>query len=314
MEFKDYYKILGLTKEASQDEIKRAYRRLARKYHPDVSKEPNAEERFKEVSEAYEALRDPEKRAAYDSLLSGQWREGQEFRPPPGWDSGFEFSGGGFGGDNEHFSDFFEALFGRMGASGRGARTRSGIRGDDHHARIKITLEDAFNGATRLVTLQLAESDAQGRVTLRPHTLNVKIPAGVAEGQRIRLAEQGGQGFGNAPRGDLYLEIMFETHPLFKADGRDIHLNLPITPWESALGAKIPVPTLGGKVDLKIPAGTQSGQRLRLKGRGLPGQPPGDQYVVIQIHAPKAASETQRKLYEQLAEAMPFNPRAHMGV
>jgi len=313
MEFKDYYKILGLAREATQDEIKSAYRRLARKYHPDVSKEANAEERFKEVGEAYEALRDPEKRAAYDGLLDGRWQEGQEFRPPPGWDSGFEFSGG-FGDEAaaRHFSEFFESLFGGGGV--RGARTRGGIRGEDHHARIKIGLEDAYHGATRTITLQTAQTDAQGRVALRPHSLNVKIPAGVTEGQRIRLAGQGGQGMGNAPPGDLYLEILYEAHPLYKADGHDIHLNLPVTPWEAALGAKVPVPTLGGTVDLKIPAGTQSGQRLRLKGRGLPGTPPGDQYVVIQIHAPKAETEEQRRLYEQLAEAMPVNPRASLGV
>jgi curved DNA-binding protein len=313
MEFKDYYKILGLAREATQDEIKSAYRRLARKYHPDVSKEANAEERFKEVGEAYEALRDPEKRAAYDHLLDGRWQEGQEFRPPPGWDSGFEFSGG-FDEDagGRHFSEFFETLFGGLG--GRRARARGGIRGDDHHARIKIGLEDAYRGATRTITLQVAEGNAQGTVDLRPHSLKVKIPAGVTEGQRIRLAGQGGRALGNAPRGDLYLEVLFEPHPVFTADGRDVFINLPIAPWESALGAKVPVPTLGGTVDLKIPAGTQSGQRLRLKGRGLPGSPPGDQYAVIQIHAPKAENEAQRRLYEQLAKAAAFNPRAAMGV
>jgi curved DNA-binding protein len=311
MEFKDYYKILGLERKATQDEIKSAYRRLARKYHPDVSKVADAEERFKEVGEAYEALRDPEKRAAYDGLLDGRWQEGQEFRPPPGWDSGFEFSGG-FGDEAaaRHFSDFFESLFG--GGAVRGAR--GGIRGEDHHARIKIALEDAYHGASRTITLQAARTDEQGRVALRPHSLNVKIPAGITEGQRIRLAGQGGQAMGNAPPGDLYLEILFEAHRLYKPDGRDIYLDLPVTPWEAALGAKVPVPTLGGTVDLKIPAGTQSGQRLRLKGRGLPGKPPGDHYVVIQIHAPKAENEQQRRLYEQLAEAMPVNPRASLGV
>ncbi len=311
MEFKDYYKILGLARGATQDDIKRAYRRLARRYHPDVSKEPRAEERFKQISEAYEALRDPEKRAAYDSLLNGRWREGQEFRPPPGWDSGFEFSGAKTGGAGERFSEFFESLFGGMGV--RGARRRSGMRGQDHDARIKIRLEDAFHGATRAVTLQQAGSDAGGRVALHPRTLNVKIPPGVTEGQRIRLAGQGGQGDGGARRGDLYLEILFEPHPFFKADGRDIHLDLPITPWESALGAQIPVPTLGGKVQLRIPPGTQSGQRLRLKGRGLPGKTPGDQYVTVQIHAPKAETAAQRRLYEELARAMPFNPRNSVG-
>lgn len=301
MVFKDYYKTLGVTREASRDEIKRAYRRLARRHHPDVSETPGAEERFKQISEAYEALRDPEKRAAYDSLLKGRWREGQAFRPPPGWDGGLKFSGGKTGA-GERFSDFFESLFGR---AGRGARRRGVAAGEDRHARIKISLDDAFQGATRAITLQQAGSDAAGRMALHPRTLNVRIPAGVIEGQRIRLAGQGG-------RGDLYLEILFEPHPFFKTDGRDIHLNLPVTPWEAALGACIPVPTLGGRVQLTIPAGSQSGRRLRLKGRGLPGKPPGDQYVTVQIHVPRAETAAQRRLYEQLARAMPFNPRTVM--
>jgi curved DNA-binding protein len=317
MQFKDYYKILGLSREATQDDIKRAYRKLARKYHPDVSKETDAEARFKEVSEAYEALKDPEKRAAYDSLLDGRWQEGQEFRPPPGWDAGFEFSGGGFTGSGaEHFSDFFESLFGGMGGPFGGARhagARGGMRGENHHARIQISLEDAYHGATRAITLESPQTDDQGHVVLRPHTLNVKIPPGVIEGQRIRLAGQGGKGMGNASAGDLFLEIMFKPHPLFQADGRDIYLNLPITPWEAALGTQIQVPTLGGKVDLKIPPGTQSGQKLRLRGRGLPGKTPGDQYVLVQIHTPAAKTDEQRRLYEQLAKSTSFNPRARMG-
>ena len=315
MEFKDYYKILGLAREATQDEIKRTYRRLARKYHPDVSKESDAEERFKEVSEAYEALKDPEKRAAYDRLLSGEWQAGQEFTPPPGWDAGFEFSGGGFtGADAGQFSDFFEALFGGGSAFGRGRHGGAGLRGEDHQARVQIGLEDAYHGATRTLTLQVPEVDARGRVTMRPHTLNVKIPPGITEGQKIRLSGQGGAGMGGAARGDLYLEILFESHPLYRVEGRDVYLNLPLAPWEAALGATVAVPTLGGTVDLKVPAGAQSGQKLRLKGRGLPGSPAGDQYVVLQIRTPKAETSEHRRLYEQLARAMPFNPRERMGV
>lgn len=313
MEFKDYYKILGVGRDVTQDDIKRAYRKLARKYHPDVSKAADAEERFKEVSEAYEALKDPEKRAAYDRLLSGDWRAGQEFTPPPGWDSGFEFSGGGFTqADASQFSDFFESLFGGRGGP-RYAYTRTtSLRGEDRHARIQITLEEAFHGVERAITLQVASIDAQGTVTTRPHTLRVKIPAGVTAGQKIRLAGQGAPGLGQASAGDLYLEILLAPHPIFEADGRDIYLQLPITPWEAALGAKIKVPTLGGRVDLRIPPGSQSGQKLRLKGRGLPGTHLGDQYVVLQIRTPQPHSEAQEALYQRLAEAMPFNPREHL--
>lgn len=315
MEFKDYYDIMGLARDASQEDVKRAYRRLARKYHPDVSKETDAESKFKEIGEAYEVLKDPEKRAAYDQLLAGGHRGGEEFRPPPGWDSGFEFSGGGFTeADAGAFSDFFESLFGggafRSAAGGR----RDGLRGQDHHARVQIDIEDAYRGATRAITLQVPEVDRSGHVRTRSHTLNVKIPAGVREGQQIRLAGQGAPGAGNAPAGDLYLEILLAPHPVFQAEGRDIYVSLPITPWEAALGAKVPVPTLGGKVEMKIPAGAQSGQKLRLKGRGLPGKPAGDQYLVLQIHTPEATTQAQRDAYERLAREAPYNPREHLGV
>ena len=316
MEFKDYYEIMGLARDASQEEVKRAYRRLARKYHPDVSKESDAESRFKEVGEAYEVLKDPEKRAAYDQLLAGGHRGGEEFRPPPGWDSGFEFSGGGFtdSADAGAFSDFFESLFGGGGFRAAGGGRRRGYRGQDHHARVQITIEDAYRGATRAITLQVPEVDSSGHVRTRNHTLNVKIPAGVREGQQIRLAGQGAPGAGNAPAGDLYLEILIAPHPVFQAEGRDVYVSLPITPWEAALGAKVPVPTLGGKVEMKIPPGAQSGQKLRLKGRGLPGKPAGDQYLVLQIHAPQAVTQAQREAYEELARTAPFNPREHLGV
>ena len=315
MEFKDYYEIMGVAQDASQDDVRRAYRRLARKYHPDVSKEADAETRFKELGEAYEVLKDPEKRAAYDQLRAGGYRSGEEFRPPPGWDSGFEFSGGGYTeADAGAFSDFFESLFGAGAVHGHGARRRPGRRGQDHHARIQINVEDAFRGASRSITLQVPELDNNGHVRTRSHTLNVKIPAGVKEGQQIRLAGQGTPGMGDAAAGDLYLEILFAPHPIFQADGRDIYVNLPITPWEAALGAKVPVPTLGGTVEMTIPAGAQSGQKLRLKGRGLPGSPPGDQYLVLQIQTPKATSPSEREAYEQLARAVSYNPRAHLGV
>lgn len=314
MEFKDYYQILGLARDATQDDIKRAYRKLARKYHPDVSKERDAEARFKEVGEAYEVLKDPEKRAAYDRF-GAEWKAGQEFRPPPDWNSGFEFSGGGFT-EGRDFSDFFETLFGRV-QRGRGQSRRwSGeVRGagEDHHAKIAITLEEAYRGAARTVTLQAPEVTPDGHVTTRNHGLNVKIPKGVTAGSRIRLAGQGASGMGGGPKGDLYLEIAFQEHPLYRADKRDIYLDLPVTPWEAALGQTVTVPTLGGRVDLKLPEGAQSGQKLRLKGRGLPGDPAGDQYVILKIITPKAETPAARAFYERMAAELPLNPRAGMG-
>jgi len=324
MQYKDYYKILGVERSATQEEIKRAYKKLARKYHPDVSKEKNAEEKFKEVNEAHEVLKDPEKRAAYDRL-GANWKAGQEFRPPPGWDTGFEFRGapgagfGGFGGagfEGMHggsFSDFFESLFGHGSPFGNefreGTRRGGAFRGEDHHARIEISLEDAYSGATRQVKLERPQVDSRGHVATRTHTLNVRIPAGVTTGQQIRLPGQGSAGVGGGPSGDLYLEIEIAPHPHFEPKGHDIHLTLPVTPWEAALGATLPVPTLGGTVEMKIPAGARAGQKLRLKGRGLPGTPPGDQYLVLQVVAPPANTPAQRRLYEEMARAMPFNPR-----
>jgi curved DNA-binding protein len=315
MEFKDYYKALGVERDAGQDEIKRAYRRLARKYHPDVNKAGDAEQRFKEVGEAYEVLKDPEKRAAYDQIGSG-WQDGQEFRPPPDWNAGFEFSGGGYTDASAQFSDFFEELFGRPGM-GRGFQTRRGAfraKGEDHHARIMIDLEDSFHGAAETISLKVSELDQDGRVVVRPHTLHVRIPKGIMEGQSIRLTEQGGQGFGGGPRGDLYIEVAFHPHRLFRAEKRDIFLELPITPWEAALGATVTVPTLGGRVEMKIPAGSQSGQKMRLKNQGLPGATPGDQIVVLKVVVPKATSEAEKDLYKKMADVMPMNPRAALGV
>lgn len=310
MEFKDYYKILGLERDATADDIKRAYRKLARKYHPDVSKEPDAETRFKEINEANEVLKDPEKRKAYDQF-GANWKEGQDFRPPPGWEQ-HGFSTGGFAGGGD-FSDFFEALFGQRTAGG-GPRGGFRSRGEDQVARISITLDDAYQGATHPISLNIPEQMPDGRIVSNPRTLNVRIPKGVTEGQRIRLAGQGSPGFGGGPAGDLYLEVTFKPHPHFHAEQRDVFLDLPITPWEAALGQTVTVPTLGGSVELRIPAGSQTGRKLRLKGRGLPGSSPGDQYVVLKMVTPAAQSDEARAFYERMAEELPMNPRADLGV
>ncbi len=325
MEYKDYYKILGVARDASQDDIKRAYRKLARKYHPDVSKEPDAEQHFKEVNEANEVLKDPEKRAQYDALGTG-WHAGDEFRPPPGYGAGagrWQRAERMSPEEAAQFSDFFSSIFGDLGGMGGmggdgGFGARGGGfagRGADQTARVRISLEDAYHGATRQLSLEVPEVDAQGRIASRIRTLNVRIPPGVTEGQQIRLAGQAGGGIGGAAAGDLYLEVEFAPHPVFRAEGRDIHLRLPIAPWEAALGATVSVPTLGGKVSLKIPAGAQSGQRLRLKGRGLPGKTPGDEYVQLEIINPPATSDAARAAFESLAERFKaFNPRAKLGI
>jgi curved DNA-binding protein len=314
MEFKDYYQIMGVRRDASQDEIKRAYRKLARKYHPDVSKEADAEAHFKEVGEAYEVLKDPEKRAAYDRL-GATWKAGQEFHPPPEWDQFYEFHGGGpAGADTSGFSDFFESLFGRgFGWSDRGAR-QFHARGEDTYARAIIDVEDAYRGTTRSLALQYTEAGADGRPRLKTRTLNVRIPKGVYQGQHVRLAGQGGAGIGQGGAGDLYLEVGFRPHPLYHVDGRDVYVNLPVAPWEAALGATVKVPTPVGSVELKIPPGSTSGRKLRLKGRGIPGKTPGDLYVVVQISLPPADTEAARAAYREMEKAFRFNPRARMGV
>jgi curved DNA-binding protein len=310
MEFKDYYSIMGVARDATQDEIKRAYRKLARKYHPDVSKEADAEARFKELGEAYEVLKDPEKRAAYDQL-GANWKAGQDFRPPPDWDAGFEFSGGYQEGSA--FSDFFESLFGRA-AAGHAGGTGFRARGEDHHARILIDLEDAFQGATRTITLHAPQLDGQGHVRTRERTLNVRIPRGIRQGQHIRLAGQGTPGFGGGVAGDLYLDVEFKPHHLYRVDGRDLYLDLPLAPWEAALGDRVKVPTPEGIVDLTIPAASTAGRKLRLKGRGIPGKPAGDLYVVLQIALPPADSESARQLYRTMQQELAFNPRSGLGV
>lgn len=309
MEFKDYYAVLGVPRDASQEDIKRAYRRLARKFHPDVSKEPNAEERFKEVQEAYEVLKDAEKRAAYDQVGRG-FRPGQDFRPPPDWAAGFEFSGPG--GGPGRFSDFFEELFGARSpfAGGRGAD----VRGEDHHATIELDPRQAYSGGTHSIELRHPELGPDGRVQLRTRRLNVRIPPGVVEGQVIRLAGQGAPGLGRGAHGDLYLKVALRPDPVFSVQGRDVTVQLPVAPWEAALGATVQAPTLGGPVELRIPPGSNSGQKLRLRGRGLPGSPPGDQYVVLKVVLPRADSPRARELFEQMRRELAFDPRAGMGV
>jgi curved DNA-binding protein len=309
MQYKDYYQILGVPRTASDEAIKKAYRRLARKYHPDVSKEANAEERFKELSEAYEVLRDPDKRSAYDQL-GANWKAGQEFRPPPGWQQHHEFRGGGGFGGGSAFSDFFESLFGDLGIGGG----RRGFQqaGEDQQARIEITLEEAYHGVTRTLQVQIPEVDARGHGVTRRKSLNVRIPPGVGNGQKIRLAGQGAPGIGGGASGDLYLEVRLLPHPRYQVEDKNVTLTLPLAPWEAALGAQVQAPTLGGKVSLNIPANSQSGQKLRLRGRGLPGTPPGDQYVVLQIVNPPADSVAARELFRRMAGELDFDPRARL--
>jgi len=306
MEFKDYYQTLGVAREATADEIKRAYRKLARKYHPDVSKEADAGKRMAEINEANTVLSDPEKRAAYDQL--GRHAPGEDFRPPPGWDQGFEFSGrGARGGD---FSDFFSEIFGRMGGGGaRRGGAAHGAHGNDHHARILLDIEDSFSGATRQVTLRAPKLGGDGHVVLAEHTLNVKIPQGIREGQAIRLAGQGEPGRAGGKAGDLLLEVQFRPHPRYRADGRDLLLTLPVAPWEAALGAEVAVALPGGAINLRVPAGAQSGKQLRVRGKGLPCAPPGDLYVELRIVAPPAATPKAKELYEALARESAFDAR-----
>jgi curved DNA-binding protein len=332
MEYRDYYKILGLARTATADEIKKTYRRLARKFHPDVSKEKDAESKFKEVQEAYEVLKDPEKRAAYDQLGS-EWKSGQTFRPPPDWGSGFEFRGGPRQGrssargggaraeefeEAEGFSDFFSSLFGGRGFSGAGGSPFAGggasRAGRDHHARVDVDLEEAFQGTTRTLELKRPDLKPDGTLDLKTHTVRVTIPAGVTDGQLIRLAGQGEQATGGGRPGDLYLEVHIRPHRLFQLEGRDVTLTLPIAPWEAALGATVTVPTLGGGVEMRIPPNSQSGQKMRLRGRGFPGQTPGDQYIQLKVVVPPANSPEVRALYEEMKQKLSdFDPRADLG-
>ncbi|TFW26000.1 J domain-containing protein [Massilia arenosa] len=312
MEFKDYYAALGVAKTASADEIKKAYRKLVRKYHPDVSKEPDADQKTKELNEAYDVLGDAEKRAAYDELGARGYQRGQDFQPPPDWGSDFEFS---HGSDSDFFADLFAHLGKRSrggGASHAGAGANAGgfqMRGEDIHAAISIDLRDAYLGATRTISLRVPRHDENGRVVTQDKTLNITIPKGVTPGQQLRLAGQGHVGSGGP--GDLYLEIQFNEDPRYRVEGRHVYETVPVAPWEAALGGEVEVSTPSGTVSVNVPAASQTGRKLRLRGRGIPGEPPGDLYLLLEVVLPPAATDQARDLYRQMAREMPFNPRAH---
>lgn len=306
MQFKDYYQVLGVARDASADDIKKAYRRQARKFHPDVSKEPDAAARMSEINEAHAVLSDAERRAAYDALGQGR-QAGERFTPPPDWDAGFEFSGSGTEGfDAGEYSDFFAELFGRTGRAQRrpahGGGTGFDARGEDHHAKILLDLEDAWRGARRQLTLRSPQLDAQGRPQLVERTLEVNIPPGVKAGQMIRLAGQGGAGLGAAPSGDLLLEVHFKPHPRFRVDGADLMTELPLAPWEAALGAVVPVGMPDGStLQVRVPGGAQPGQRITVRGRGLPARSPGDLELQVRLVLPSAFDPRAKKHYEQMA-------------
>ena len=319
MDFKDYYAVLGVSESATPEEIKKAYRKLARKYHPDVSKEADASDRFKDVGEAYEVLKDPEKRAEYDQLRKYGTRDDGSFQPPPGWQSASGFGGGGYTeADARQFSDFFEEIFGggrRGGFGGGGFHQSMRMRGEDVHARLALFLEEAFNGCEKQVSFTVHEPDDQGRLIPRQKTLKVKIPAGMREGQHIRLKGQGAPGVGGGESGDLFIEVELAPHPHFSIEGRDVLVTVPISPWEAALGATVTVPTVSGKVNVKVPKGATSGRKLRLKGKGFPGKHPGDQIVVLQVAMPEQHTAEAEALYEKLAELEKgFNPRSKLHV
>lgn len=309
MEYKDYYATLGVPKTASEGEIKKAYRKLIRKYHPDVSREADADAKTKELNEAYGVLGDAEKRAAYDELGNAPRQAGQGFRPPPDWGAGFEASSSASSDD----SDFFKDLFAHVGGRRRHAFH---TRGEDSHASIRISLHDSYHGAARTITLRVPERDAQGRVVTRERTLNVTIPKGVTPGQQLRLAGQGQPGTGGAGAGDLYLEIELAPDARYRIDGRDVHETVPVAPWEAMLGAQIDVPTPSGRVTVTVPPASQTGRKLRLKGRGIPAAgaaPAGDLYLVLEVALPPADTATARALYEQMARELHFDPRANLG-
>ena len=338
MEFKDYYKELGVSPTATADDIKKAYRKLARKYHPDVSKEPDAIARMTALNEANAVLSDPEKRAAYDHLAQAPHAQpGQNYRPPPHWDAGFEFSDGAGGrgaqgGAPDDYSDFFEQLFGRAaqgragsdpfrGGSAHGTRDGNpsqqphAIRGNDHHARIELDLADAYQGAERTLTLQSGHQADDGSLARDERSLEVKIPQGVREGQLIRLAGQGSPGWGGGPAGDLFLEVLFKPDTRWRAEGRDVYQPLMVAPWEAALGASVEVGTPGGAViEVTVPAGWKAGRKLRLKGRGIPGKTAGDLYLELHLALPPATDDASRAAYAALAQAFPhFHPRSPQG-
>ena len=309
MKYKDYYETLGVARTATQDDIKGAYRKLARKYHPDVSKVADAEARFKDINEANEVLKDADKRAAYDQVGSG-YRAGQDFQPPPDWGGGRASAGGAgpFGNGAAGFdsSDFFESLFGGRGRAGA-PRRRGPVPGEDHHAKVSIDLEDSYRGAERGITMRMPGADGAAQ----DRTLDVHIPKGIRAGQSLRLAGQGAPGSGGGPAGDLYLEVEFKPHPRFRVDGSDVYLDLPVAPWEAALGASVEAATPDGPVQLSVPKGSTAGRKLRLKGRGLPGKNPGDLYAVLAIALPAADGDSAREAYEAMAKSFAaFDPRA----
>ena len=314
MEYKDYYAILGVPKTATQAEIKKAYRKLARELHPDTNKDPDAEKSFKEANEAYAVLSDPEKRAAFDKLAQRR-AAGQDFQPPPGWDAGFDFSDTGSPvGDDGDFSEFFNTLFGRAARARHGGGARAQMRGADQHAKISINLADAYHGATRSLALREARLDESGNVVSAERVLDVRIPKGVKEAQSIRLRGQGSPGLNGGPAGDLYMEVEFEPDPRYRVEGRDVTQKELVAPWEAALGAHIEVPTPSGRVEVNVPAGSNNGRKLRLKGRGIPGSPPGDLYLELELALPPANTEKARELYQTMArEFSSFNPREQMG-
>jgi curved DNA-binding protein len=299
MKYKDYYKILGVERGASDEEVKKAYRKLARKYHPDVSKETNAKEKFQEVSEAYETLKDKDKRAGYDSL--GSHRPGQDFRPPPDWFDRFGRGGNGGGAEDLGGIDLSD-LFESFGRSGGFRRRNFKIPGEDYDVTVPLTLEELARGVER-------------EFRIGTHTVRARIPRGAADGERLRLRGKGGPGANGGPTGDLYLNVSVVPHPLFRANGHDLDLEVPVTPWEAALGAQIEVPTLDGDVTMKLPPGSRSGQKLRLAGKGLPkpGGGSGDLYAAVSVVVPPTLSERERQAYEELRDASRFDPRRHFG-
>ena len=330
MEYQDYYKIMGIDRSATPEDIKREHRKLARKYHPDVSKEKDAEARFKEVAEAYQVLKDPEKRAKYDQL-GANWQAGQDFQPPPGWQGqgGQRGQRGQSGRGSENFedfassgeSDFFDSLFRGMGGARGGGRTSHGqqdpqgqgefsMHGQDQHAKIHINIEDSYQGAARSLQLRIQGADG----SMQDRTIEFSIPKGIRAGQHIRLAAQGGPGFGTGSPGDLYLDVEFLPHPHYRAEGLDVYMDLPVSPWEATLGAEIEAPTPTGRVEIKIPPGSSAGRKLRLKERGLPGKTPGNFYFVLKLVLPAADSDEAKKSYADMASAFKaFDPRAALN-
>jgi curved DNA-binding protein len=306
MKYKDYYRILGVERGASAEEIKKAYRKLARKYHPDVSKEADAEEKFKEVAEAYETLKSPEKRAAYDQL--GSHQPGQDFQPPPDW--GRQFGDSQFSFDDIDLADLLAGLAaGRRRPGGE----RIPIPGQDYEVTVHISLEEAYRGTEVDLQLAVPEYDENGFLHRVPRAFKARIPKGATDGQRLRVAGKGGRGFNGGRDGNLYLNIALHPHSLFRVSGHDLYLDLPLAPWEAVLGASVEVPTLGGPVRLKVPPGTHAGQQLRLAQRGLPKPKTGvgDLFVIPQIVVPTVTSEHERALFKQLADGSTFNPRGH---